>query len=318
MASLRPEDDEAARIILIAGPTASGKSALALGVAAERGGVVINADSMQVYRDLRILTARPDAEEEARVPHRLYGFVDAAVTYSVGQWLHDVRREIARARAEGRTAVIAGGTGLYFHALEHGLAEIPEVPADIRGDLRKRMDREGPEALHAILETRDAEAAARIRSRDRQRIPRALEVVEATGRPLSAWQREAHAAAPLAGASALRIVLAPPREVVYRRADERFDAMLKAGALDEVRALADRKLDPRLPATKALGVPQLIAHVEGRLGLEEAIETTKTQTRRYAKRQMTWMRGNMTGWTWIRASHIEAARDRVLAAAVSS
>jgi len=282
--------------ILIAGPTASGKSALALGLAAQIGGTVINADSMQVYRDLRIITARPTPEEEARVPHRLYGHVDAAENYSVGRWLADVGRVLDEVREAGSAPILVGGTGLYFKAVTQGLSSVPPVPEEIRATVRAQMETEGPAALHAELLRRDP--STQLRPTDRTRIARALEVLEATGRPLSDWHREG--LPPLVDASrAAKVFLAPDRGELRRRIDARFDAMLAEGALDEVRALAARKLDPLLPAMKAHGVPWLVRHIAGEITLAEAAEGAKNDTRRYTKRQFTWARHQLPDWSWM-------------------
>lgn len=282
--------------ILIAGPTASGKSALAFALAAETGGTIVNADSMQVYRDLRVITARPTEDEEASVPHRLYGHVDAAENYSVGRWLADVGPTLDEVRAAGRMPILVGGTGLYFKALTQGLSSVPSVPGDIRAAVRARLDAQGPVALHAELLRLDP--STQLKPGDRTRIARALEVLEATGRPLSQWHREG--VPPLIEASnAVKVFLAPERNELRRRIAARFDAMLTAGALEEVRALAARKLDPLLPAMKAHGVPWLIRHLSGEITLAEAAEGAKSDTRRYTKRQFTWVRHQLPDWTWI-------------------
>ena len=279
--------------MLIAGPTASGKSALALELARahgrSNGSVIINTDSMQVYRDLRILTARPTPEEEAEVPHRLYGEVDAAVNFSAGAWVAEAARVLAEARAQNRLAIFTGGSGLYFKALTRGLSAVPPIPLEVRDAVRARLARDGVEALHAELEMRDPASAARLKPRDRIRIARALEVVQSTGRSLTDWHRDA--LPPLLPPEAVRaLFLAPQREQLYARIDARFDTMLRAGALDEVAALAARKLEPLLPAMKAHGVPALIRHLNGELSLEEAAIIGRADTRHYAKRQFTWFR----------------------------
>jgi tRNA dimethylallyltransferase len=285
------------KAVLIAGPTASGKSALALALAQELGGIIVNADSMQVYRDLRIITARPTPGDEATVPHRLYGHVDAAENYSVGRWLADVAPVLDEIRAAGRVPILAGGTGLYFKALTRGLSNVPIVPQEVRAAVRARLDAEGSAALHAELARRDPSSAA-LKPGDRTRIARALEVLEATGRPLSQWHEEG--LPPLLGASsAVKVFLAPERPELRRRIDARFDAMLIAGVLDEVRALAGRKLDPLLPAMKAHGVPWLMRHLNGEISLEEAAEGARNDTRRYTKRQFTWVRHQLPDWTWV-------------------
>ena len=283
------------RAILIAGPTASGKSAAALALAEPLGGCVINADSMQVYRDLRILTARPSAEEEARVPHALYGFAASDDAYSVGRWLGDVETEIAKAQAAGQMPIITGGTGLYFKALLEGLSPVPDIPERVRRRWR-RIAREtsGPE-LHEMLVERDPAMAERLRPTDPQRITRALEVIEATGRSLADWQRQPGKGL-LNESDVLKIVVAPEREILNQRIDTRLVSMLDSGALEEVRALAEQRFDPGLPIMRALGVAPLIAHLRGELDREDAVETVCTQTRRYAKRQATWAKSNMITW----------------------
>lgn len=276
-------------MVLVTGPTASGKSALAARLAQAFGGVVINADSMQIYRDLAVLTARPGPAETALAPHRLFGALDAAEACSAGRWRELALAEIEAARAEGRLPVLCGGTGLYLRALTEGIAELPEVPDVVRAEARRLHAELGGPAFHARLAERDPETAARLHENDSQRLIRAWEVLEATGKPLSAWQREAEAAAP--AYDFRRIVVLPPRAEIYASCDARFDAMLEAGALEEVEALRTRRLDPHLPAMKALGVPELIRHLEGEIALEEAAEAARTFTRRYAKRQITWLRG---------------------------
>lgn len=304
------------KAVLIAGPTASGKSALALELALAAGGVVINADSMQVYRDLRIITARPTHGDEARVPHRLYGHVDAAVNFSAGAWVADAAKALDEAQALGRLPIFIGGTGLYFKALTAGLSVVPPIPAEVREDVRTRLERNGVEALHAELASRDPRAAERLNLRDRTRIARALEVIEATGRSLLDWHHEGQP--PLLPKDSFRAVfLAPERDELYARIDARFDAMLGAGALKEVERLAARQLDPLLPAMKAHGVPALIRHLRGELGLEEAAGIGRTDTRHYAKRQFTWFRHQLPAFEWVKpeeargwlAAIVNAERD---------
>jgi tRNA dimethylallyltransferase len=298
--------------ILIAGPTASGKSALAMALAQKCNGVIVNADSIQVYCDLRILTARPTAEDERRVPHRLYGHVDAAINYSTGQWLRDVGAVLRELARESRVPILVGGTGLYFKALTAGLAAVPPIPADLRETVRARVQSEGAPALHAELMRRDPATARRVTVNDRSRISRALEVVLATGRPLSDWHREG--LPPLIDpAHAAKIFLTCERKELVRRIETRFDAMLKAGALAEVRALAARKLDPALPAMKAHGVPWLIRHLAGEISLDAAAAGAVMDTRRYAKRQLTWFRNQMKDWPWVDAAEGEKALEKQLA-----
>jgi len=291
---------EPIRAVLIAGPTASGKSALALRLAEQLGATIVNADSMQVYRDLRILTARPTPEEEARAPHRFYGHVDAAVNYSTGQWLRDVSNTLAELKAEGRTAILVGGTGLYFKALTSGLAAVPPIPAEVRENVRARVQSEGAPALHAELTRLDPLTARRVTVNDRSRIARALEVVLATGRSLTDWHREG--LPPLIDAGkAAKVFITCERKELVRRIETRFAAMLKAGALEEVRRLAARRLDPSLPAMKAHGVPWLMRHLAGEISIEAAAAGSIMDSRRYAKRQLTWFRNQMPGWTWLSA-----------------
>jgi tRNA dimethylallyltransferase len=281
--------------VLIAGPTASGKSALALTIAERLGGVVVNTDSMQVYRDLMVITARPGADETARAPHLLYGHVDAAENYSAGRFVDDAAVALEQARAQGLVPVFTGGSGLYFKALTAGLAAVPPVAAQVRNDVRARLEASGPESLHQELARRDPAAAAQLQPADRTRIARALEVVEATGRSITDWRREG--LPPLLDAvRTVKIFLAPDRAVLYRRIDARFDAMLAAGALDEIARLAARHLDPLLPAMKAHGVPWLIRHLAGDMPLATAADEAKKDTRHYAKRQFTWFRHQLGDW----------------------
>ena len=287
------------KVVLIAGPTASGKSALALELAQKTGGVIINADSMQVYRDLRVITARPTAEEETKVPHRLYGHVDAAVNFSAGHWVADAAAALAEVRAQNRLPIFVGGSGLYFKALTRGLSAVPPIPPAIREGVRARLERDGVEALHAELARRDPASAERLKPRDRTRIARALEVEEATGRSLTDWHREG--LPPLLPPGEFgALFLAPDRDRLYARIDARFDAMLKAGALEEAAALAARHLDPLLPAMKAHGVPALIRHLGGEITREEAAEIGRANTRHYAKRQFTWFRHQLPEFQWVK------------------
>jgi len=288
----------APRAVLIAGATASGKSALALALAEELGGTVINADSMQVYRDLRIITARPTPAEEARVPHLLYGRVDAAENYSVGRWCVEAGAALAAVERAGRLPILVGGTGLYFKTLTQGLAAVPPIPAEVRAAVRGRLAEAGIAALHADLGRHDTATAQHLMPGDRARIARALEVVLATGRSLTDWHREGMQPV-LAPDAAVKLFLDLDRAELYRRVDARFDAMLAAGALDEVQALAQRGLDASLPAMKAHGVPWLIRHLTGGIGLDAAAQEAKRDTRRYTKRQATWFRHQLPDWTWI-------------------
>jgi tRNA dimethylallyltransferase len=290
---------EGGKAVLIAGPTASGKSALALELAQATSGAVINADSMQVYRDLRILTARPTLNEEASAPHRLYGHVDASVNFSAGQWVADAASVLAEVRAQNRLAIFVGGSGLYFKALTRGLSAVPPIPPAIRENVRARLDRDGVEALHAALQQRDPASAERLKPRDRARIARALEVFEATGRSLTDWHRDGLPPL-LPPGQFVALFLDPDRDQLYGRIDARFATMLKAGALEEVAALAARHLDPLLPAMKAHGVPALIRHVNGEITLEEAAMIGRADTRHYAKRQFTWFRHQLPEFEWVK------------------
>jgi tRNA dimethylallyltransferase len=294
--------------ILIAGPTASGKSALALRLAEKLGGVVVNADSMQVYSDLRIITARPSPEEEARAPHRLYGHVDAAENYSVGRWCRDVAAVLTETAALGRVPILVGGTGLYFKALTGGLAAVPPVPAAIRARVRGRLQSEGVAPLYADLLERDPATAHRLMPNDRSRIARALEVLEATGRSLSDWHRDGMRSL-IDPHLVAKVFLTCERKELVARIETRFAAMLAAGALDEVRALAQRQLDPLLPAMKAHGVPWLIRHLHGEISLDEAAAGAVMDTRRYAKRQLTWFRNQMKDWPWAAPDEVENALE---------
>ena len=281
---------------LIAGPTASGKSGLALAVARRTGATVVNADSMQVYADLRVLTARPSPEEEAGAPHRLFGTVDGAVNFSVGEWL----RAVAPLIAAGGPLIVVGGTGLYFKALTHGLSDLPPVPDIVRARVRDAARGHTPDALHARLAARDPATAAALRPTDPQRILRALEVLEATGRPLVSFQGARRP--PLLPPGAFRaVVLDIERAALRDRIATRFHAMLRAGALDEVRALGDRALDPALPVMRAHGVPGLLAHLRGELSLEDATAQGIRDTQRYAKRQVTFTRHQLPNFAWATA-----------------
>ena len=286
--------------ILIAGPTASGKSAAALALAERIGGVIINADSMQVYAEPRILTARPPDEEMARVPHLLYGHVSVREAYSAGRYQADAVQALEQARALGRTPVFVGGTGMYFDVLTKGIANIPAVPSDIRARAEARRKGIGAEAFHAELSERDPESAARVRVSDTQRTLRAYEVFEATGKPLSHWQRQVGTPL-LSGLKLARFVIAPPRDQLYARIDARFDRMVEQGAMAEAVRIA--ALSPAPSAAKILGLRELMAAHRGDMSLEEAMAAAKTASRQYAKRQLTWFRNRMADWNWIEASN---------------
>jgi tRNA dimethylallyltransferase len=299
------------RIWLIAGPTASGKSALALRLAQRLGGDIVNADSMQLYADLQVLTARPTREEMLLAPHHLFGVADAADGWSVGRWLDAARRDLADIARWRRAAVVVGGTGLYFRALTKGLAEIPPVPRAVTQRLEAEAGAAGELALRPRLARLDPEAAARIAKGDRQRLLRALAVAEHTGRPLSAWQ--ADTAPTLSPGEWRGVVLEPPREALYAACDARLAAMFEHGAIEEVAALRARGLDRSLPAMKAVGVREIIEFLDGRISRAEALARAQQETRRYAKRQLTWFRNQTPDWPRIAASD-PAAQWAALAA----
>lgn len=268
---------------LIAGPTASGKSALALALAERAGGVVINADSAQVYRDLRLVTARPSPEEEARAPHRLYGYRDGALPCSAADWAADAKQAIAKSHAEGHLPILVGGTGLYLRTLLDGIAPVPPIDPDIRAKVRALP----VERSYAALHEEDPEAAARLRPSDTTRVARALEVVRSTGRPLAEWQKERVGG--IAGEITLApLILLPARDWLYERCDRRFAEMMSDEGLAEVRQLLQRRLDPDLPVMRAIGVREIAAFFSGELSRQETLEAGRTATRQYAKRQYTW------------------------------
>ncbi|CDO47132.1 tRNA dimethylallyltransferase [Bartonella henselae] len=274
-------------ITLIAGPTASGKSALALQIAQEKNALIINTDSMQVYDVLNILTARPTRTDTATVPHYLYGYVNPALHYSVGQWLCDVSKLLMTFTS--KSLIFVGGTGLYFRALLEGISKIPDIPDVVRQKWRLRLDKEGAENLYRQLWQVDAVLAEKISSQDGQRIVRALEVYDATDKKLSWWQKKK--TTPLIARNCSeKILLIPPRQLLYERIHKRLDSMIEKGALEEVIAMKKLALSPLLPAMKAIGIPEFIAYLDGKQSFEEALEMVKTQTRRYAKRQITWFR----------------------------
>jgi tRNA dimethylallyltransferase len=303
-------------VLFIAGPTASGKSALAIEIARAHDGVVINADSMQVYADLRVITARPTPAEEASVPHRLFGHVDGAVNHSVGHYVADAAQAVREVLDEGRLPIVTGGTGLYFKALTDGLSDIPPVPGTVRESVRALAAALDTPALHALLAERDPAMATRLRDSDRLRVMRALEVREATGESLLAFQGRRQPG-PLAEIPALRLFLAPDRAVVRARIDARFERMMAEGALDEVAALRARGLDPMLPVMRAHGVPGLIAYLNGELTRDEAVRRGQADTRAYAKRQFTWFRHQMPGWTWASPEEARALAEAALNASPS-
>jgi tRNA dimethylallyltransferase len=296
--------------ILIAGPTGSGKSALALRLAEELGGVVINADAMQVYSELSILTARPSSADEARAPHWLYGHISAGEAYSTGRYLADAADALSRSAQEGLRPIFVGGTGLYFKALLEGLSPVPTVASDIRQYWRARAVSIGAAGLHGELAKRDPIMAQRLRQTDTQRLTRALEVLDATGRSLAYWQslpgkpliEEAHT---------IRLVRRPDRASLLEACDERFDAMMALGALDEVRRLIALNLDPALPCFGALGVAPLRRYLRGEIDLASAVIQSKRDTHHYVKRQFTWLRRHMITWNDVQTEFLER-NDRSL------
>jgi tRNA dimethylallyltransferase len=280
------------RPVLIAGPTASGKSALALALAERDGGCVINADASQVYACWRILTARPDDAELARAPHRLYGHVACGGRYSVGDWLREVGPAIADARRAGLRPIVVGGTGLYFQALTDGLADVPDVPSELRARSQAMLDAGGLDAMVAVL---DPETRACIDLRNPRRVQRAWEVLTATGRGLAHWQ-DAPPRPLVPRGAAVTIVLDAEISLLNNSIRERLDKMVQEGALDEVRAFRDAGLDRRTPAGRVLGASQLLAHLHGEIGLDAAVAAAVTATRQFAKRQRTWFRNRMADW----------------------
>jgi len=279
-------------VVMVAGPTASGKSALAVMLAQRLGGVVINADSMQIYRELSVLTARPDEADLAAAAHRLYGVLSGESACSVGQWRDLAMTEVNEALAGGRLPILTGGTGLYLRGFEQGLNAVPEVPAEVRAAARAELAQAGPAALHEKLVVRDPVMAARLAPNDGQRLARAWEVLTATGRSLADWQAERAVPAPF---RFVKLCLLPPRDLLYAGCDRRLAAMLNNGALTEVENLLALGLDPGLPVMKALGVPEFAAHLAGESDLESALAQAQQATRRYAKRQMTWLRHQYVG-----------------------
>lgn len=268
------------------------------------GGEIVGADALQIYRDLRVLSARPSAADEALVPHHLYGVADAAENWSVGRWLAAARAALAELAARGRPAVVVGGTGLYFRALTHGLADVAPIPAEVRRQAQAKFEQLGEAGFRDDLRGRDPLAEARISPGDRQRLSRAWEVHEATGRPLSAFQAETQPV--LAPGSWQAVALEPPRAVVYDRCDLRLGQMVEAGALEETAALMARGLDSSLPAMKAVGLRELASYLAGERSLAEAMALARQETRRYAKRQSTWLRNQTPDWPRITVADAEA------------
>jgi len=308
MAGVEQQAGRGPPVILLAGPTASGKSALAMELAERIGGAIVNTDALQVYRDLRLITARPSVADEERVPHALYGHVAADESYSVGRWAEEAGTVLAELRRENRPAILIGGTGLYFKVLTEGLAKVPPIPWEVRDKWRAAVAEQGAEALHKHLAALDPEGAAAVRTSDPTRIVRAIEVIEATGVPLREWHRK-DVSAPLVGADAKRFVVEADRALLAERIGARLDAMVKEGVVEEVGALASQKLDPALPIMKAVGVRELMTLVAGKASLEESLSRAKLATLQYAKRQMTWFRNQMAGWERMEAGNIRKALD---------
>lgn len=296
-------------LLVVAGPTASGKSALALDLAREVDGVVINADSMQVYRELRVVTARPSVEEEGLAPHRLYGVLPGAEVCSAGRWADMAAVEVRAAWEAGKVPILCGGTGLYIHALTVGLSPIPPVPEEVRAQARGDMEDMGNAAFHARLAAADPEMAARLNVGDTQRTIRAWEVLQATGRSLARWQEEPPVR--LVEARPFTIVLEPPRDVLYARCDRRFEVMMGQGALDEVRALDALGLPEDAPVMKALGVPELRSHLRGERSVEAAVAKAQQTTRNFAKRQGTWFRGQLHADETLRTQYSESLQGQI-------
>jgi tRNA dimethylallyltransferase len=297
--------------VLIAGPTASGKSAVALELARATGGTIVNSDSMQIYAQLRILSARPSPEDEAMAPHALFGFADAFQPFSVARWLESARPVLDELRAAGRLAIITGGTGLYFKALEEGLAPAPTSSPEGREAAKRRREALGPEAFHAELVALDPASAA-LNVGDTQRTLRAWEVVTQSGRGLSDWQ-QGEAEPAIDAARTRRFVIEIERPLLYERIDGRFDMMMAQGGLEEARAFWATNPDPMLPAARALGLPQFKRLFDGEMTLEEAIFDAKLKTRRYAKRQSTWFRNQTAAWQRLGAGDAEPLAASILA-----
>jgi tRNA dimethylallyltransferase len=298
-------------ITLIAGPTASGKSALALGLAAQTGAEIINADAQQIYGDLPILTAAPSPEDLRAVPHHLFGVAKATEIWSVGHWLRAALAQIADIRAQDRPVILVGGTGLYFRALTEGLADIPAVSVADRDQIEARYDDMGEAAFREDLARHDPAAAARIEQGDRQRLIRALSVMQTSGKSLSDWQADTTSA--LSGQDWTGVVMDMDRAMLYQRCDARLLSMIEAGVLDEVAALAARGLDAKLPALKAVGYRELAAHLRGEMDMAEALQAAQRETRRYAKRQLTWFRNQTPGWMRLSASSPDTALRQFIA-----
>lgn len=299
------------KVVLVAGATASGKSALALALAERIGGTVVNADSMQVYREMRVLTARPSPAEEARAPHLLYGHVSAREPYSVARYVADASREIAKVRTAGSVPIIVGGTGLYFKALLEGLSPVPPIPDGIRRQWREQGLLARPGELHRLLAARDPAMASRLVPADIQRIVRALEVLDATGRSLSEWQREPGQPV-LTEQETVRLVVRMDRALLHDRCNRRFEAMISEGALEEARAMAALGLEPGLPAMRAIGLRPLIAHLQGQIAFADAVMQGQAETRQYVKRQESWINRYFVSWNAVNSEEMTSACDEII------
>ncbi len=303
------------KIILIGGPTASGKSGLALKIAGAFDGAIINADSMQVYRELRTLTARPTIADETEAPHHLYGHLAGSAPCSVAVWLAAAREKIDVSWAENKTPIVTGGTGLYFKALLEGLAAVPEISENVREEVRRQLEKDGASSLHQQLNKLDPEMAARLEPGDSQRVTRALEVILSTGRSLRDWQAEQPEGGlnrEMAPNSILSFAFLPDRETLYERCNARLRQMVEVeDAIDEVRHLLSLNYAPHLPVMKALGVPQIALYLRNEQSLEEAIQQTQTATRQYAKRQMTWFRNQFNDWDALNEQLSESLLNKI-------
>lgn len=303
------------RALFIAGPTAGGKSALALELSERLNGVIINADSMQVYKDLSVVTACPSADELAAAPHQLYQFLDGATVCTVTLWMEHALEAINLAWMNNQTPILVGGTGMYFKMLLEGIVDIPEIPTDIRREVRQQCETQGSAWLHHELKTTDPEAAKRLPPGDSQRVCRAVEVYRATGRALSDWHKDTKPG-PLKGLDEAgqigKHILLPERDILYRRCNLRFDKMLEGGALAEVETLMSRNLSDSLPVMRALGVPSLISYLRGVHSLNDAVEEAKMQTRRFAKRQLTWFRNQFSDWNVLSAQYLESQNAKII------
>jgi tRNA dimethylallyltransferase len=281
----------------IAGPTASGKSAFAVKLAKRLDGEIINADALQVYSKLQVLSARPTEAEMENIPHHLFGHISPSTRYSTGHWLCEIDPLVIDILARGKTPIIVGGTGLYFKALTEGLAQIPKLPPSAMEQAQAVLDKGGVGALRRLAETLDPLSAAKVLGNDPQRLLRIASVAQGTGKPLSIWQKETHAILP---ADTWRgMVLLPKRENLYDKINARFADMIREGGLAEAKRIFELNLTPDLPAMKAIGLRELFAHIDGEISLDDAIDQAMRQTRRFAKRQYTWLRGQMPDWEQI-------------------